>query len=658
MNTNATLFALLFGFVPVAASAGPILAEGAYPGLDAAIERHERQFYHFNALPFGLSLDTAAKSASELEAITAYLSDPGAGPPEAGLGAHPFTLLSTYGEHGDLGMFAGVALAATAFRYRVLKRDGAPPDVLAEARARVVRAVESWHVCYEVTGGGGVVARGIRRVQPEDPSAPPIPGQVPALIPLFDGDGAPLPQPKDNGTYRADNSGGSLPAGQWVWKDSASKDQVVGQVFGMVALYDAIVDDPDIDPTLVERMQADALGLAQVLMTPREISELEGPVGSGVYDLIIMDADGRPTYHHDLHPLSLEKFYLTSPSAQYNVFNVLMALGILQGLYHIAGDAELEAFLYEELMGARGYLELAKVADPDAALDYVLIGEHTNFSNVNMIATALWLGIHLQPDPEVAGVFRDYLEDRWWAREGESRAVKLCKQPFFHAVYMGLTDRGVAPELGLELADLLAGFALGPYLNTPVTNCDAAELAAGKCTAIDGKTVLTLVPGTVEGGNATATEALHPSIRPPSNFDARSDPFRVNGGGGLRLNPGGDLLAAYWMARWFSAAAPGGAQTSPYARDHMPVGGWPPEPPADDPPLQPPDSGPPPVAEPPPDSGPPPADMGAASPPSPPATDSGGCALGRAPGSSTPWALALLFGVACVVSAIRRRALG
>ena len=71
-----------------------------------------------------------------------------------------------------------------------------------------------------------------------------------------------------------------------------------------------------------------------------------------------------------------------------------------------------------------------------------------------------------------------------------------------------------------------------------------------------------------------ATEALHPSIRPPSNFDARSNPFDVNGGGGLRINPGGDLQASYWIGRFMQASPAGQANLSPNARDHMPVGGW------------------------------------------------------------------------------------
>jgi len=585
--------------VPSIAAAEPVFSAGDHPDLDESIARHERQYYLFNALPFGLSLDTGALNDVALDELTAFLAS-GSEDVAKDTGKHPFELLSYYGEHGDLGMFAGVALAGTAFRYMTLKREGADAAVLAQARERVVRAVDAWHIFYEVTGGNGVVARGIRRLVSEDPAAPPIPGKIPELVPLFDADGKPLPAPKDNGTYRTDNSAGSLPGGTWIWKDSCSKDQLVGQIFGMVTLYDAIKDDPDIDQALVTRMEADALGVAKMLMEKREISAMEGPVGDGEYDLIIMDADGRPTFHHDLNPAAVEKFYLTEETNSYNVFNLIMGVGIIKGLHHVTGDADIEAYLYQELLHERGYLKLAEVEDPVAALDYVLAGVQTNYSNVNMMATALWLAIYLETDDQVTTVLRSYLETRWWDRAGEPHSAKLCKQPFFNAVYMGLTDRGISAELTAQTAKLLSGYQLGPYVNHARINCDLDELAAGECLAVDGVTKLTLAPETIAEGNAQAVEALDPSIRPPSNFDARSNPFKVNGGGGLRLNPGGDLLAAYWMARYLTATKTGQANGSPLARDHIPVGPAeePEQPPVDEPPIDNPPPDAPPIDEP------------------------------------------------------------
>jgi hypothetical protein len=565
---------LLCGLVTLSAplAAAPILPAGAYPELDAMMARHGRQFYHINALPFGLSLDAHAKDEASRAAIEQFLAQADSDDVTAVTGQHPFELLKSYGEYGDLGFFGGVAVAGTAYEYLTLKAEGAPAAALAVARARVERAARSWHIFKVVTGGGGLVARGIRRRVPEDPADPPIPDVEIELTPLFDEDGQPLPQPKNNGTYRADNSGGALADGVWSWKDSCSKDQLVGQVFAMCTLYDALKDDPDADQGLVAELAEDARLIGEMLMTRREISDLEGPVGAGEYDLIIFDADGRPTYHHDLNPLSLEKLYLPEGHERFNVFNLIMAIGVIKGLHHVSGDPALEAFLYEEMLGARGYLDKLAASDGLDAMDYIYMGMETNTDNPDMSAVALWLALYHEEDPEVTEALRWFLETRWWDREGEFQTARLSKQPLWHAVYLALSAEGTDPALVEEVADLLSGFDLGPYWNPQRVNCDADEIAAGECLAIDGETVLTLA-GTTMDGDLLATEALHPRIRPPSNFNARSNPFRVNGGGGDRLNPGGDLLASYWILRYLQSREPGEVNVSPHTRDHMPVVG-------------------------------------------------------------------------------------
>ncbi|MCB9786146.1 MAG: hypothetical protein H6744_05560 [Deltaproteobacteria bacterium] len=565
------------------AQAAPLLVPGEHPELDAAMARHERQFYGVNAVPFGLSLNAhfpPAASPAGAEArsvIDAWLQQDAEPDFEAQTGKHPFELVTTYGEHGDLGFFGGVALVGTAFEYMTLKREGAAPDVLAAARARVVRAAESWHVFYAVTGGGGLVARGIRRLVPEDSSAPPIPDPPETPVPLFDADGKPLPAPKDNGTERADASGGALPAGTWSWIDSASKDQLSGQVLGMVALYEAMKGDPDIDQALVTRMQADARGVGEMLMQKRELLGLETAVGFAppgtLYDLIIMDADGRATFFHDLNPLSLEKVYISPDEGNFNMFNLLMAWGIIKGLLHVTGDERLEAFLYEDLLDQREFPRKVDEREAAGALDYMYSGLRTNFDVPDMTAVVLFLGIWLETDPEVAAPLRGYLETGWWQRPGESHTARLAKQPLWHALYLALTEEGTDAGLRGELADLLSGFPLGPYWQDARTNCDEAEIAARECLAIDGTTVLEL-EGQAENGRWMAKEALDPRIRPNSDFNARSNPFEVNGGGGGdRLNPGGDLMAAYWLGRYFEQRAPGERAVSPNARAHRPIGG-------------------------------------------------------------------------------------
>lgn len=553
-------------------AAAPVFEAGADGALDAHLARHLRQFYAFNALPFGLSLDAMARGPEARLLIDGFLADEGATDVQAVTGAHAFDLLADYGEHGDLGQFGGVPLAALAFQYQALKRDGAPAGEVTLVRQRLVRAARSWHVFYRVTGGE-VVARGVRRLVPEEAGSPPIPGPVPDLVPLVDAAGQPLPEPKDNGSWRADLSGGELPAGTWIWVDSCSKDQLLGQVFALVALYDALEGDPDVDPALVADLQADARLVGRMLRVRHEVAGLPGVLGEGLYDLIIFDADGRPTFYHDLNPRSLEKIYVPPTSNKFNVFNLFMALGIVKGLFHVTGDDALEAYLYDELLGARDYLGLVERARSADALDYVWVGSQTNYDNPDMLGLALWLNLYLEADEVVAAPVRTYLEEGWWHRADETHSANRGKQPLWNALYLGLTDRGTDPALVAATRKLLLAFDLGPYWDEPRINCDEAELAAGVCLAVDGATLLTL-DGTSNNGAPVADEALDPSIRPTSNYDARSNPFVVNGGGDpLRLNPGGDLLAAYWLLRWVESKPAGRANLSPRARLHRALPG-------------------------------------------------------------------------------------
>ncbi len=649
MTARWVVVAAMLAMAGGTAHAAAMFPAGANPALEQTMARHERQFYGINAVPFGLSLNahipplSTSEGADARARIDAYLAQSDELDFKAQSGKHPFEVVATYGEHGDLGFFGGVALLGTAFEYMTLKQEGAPAEALAVARARVVRAAEAWHIFYVVTGGGGLVARGIRRVVPEDPSDPPIPDPPETLIPLFGADGKPLPAPKDNGSERADLSDGALPPGTWTWIDSCSKDQLSGQVLGMVVLYEAMKDDPDIDQALVTRMQADARLVGEMLMEKRELLGLETAVSLSpgtLYDLIIMDADKRATFFHDLNPLSLEKVYVAPDGGTFNMFNVVMAWGIIKGLHHITGDPRLEAFLYEDLLSEREFpKKITNRSDP-GAVDYMYQGLKTNFDVPDMTGVVLFLAIWLEKDPTVTAYLRDYLEDAWWARAGESHTARLAKQPLWHALYLASTDRGTDPALVAELADLLSGFTLGPYWEEARTNCDPAEIAAKQCLAIDGKTVLTL-EGQAPNGKWLATEALHPSIRPTSDFNARSNSFEVNGGGGGdKLNPGGDLMGAFWMARYFQARKPGEVAVARNARDHMPIGGV----------VAPPDPGPEPAVEPMPDAAETEADAaGDALAEATPDTAStepvrgGTCAGGGAPGGAVWALLALLF---------------
>ncbi|NOZ01855.1 MAG: hypothetical protein GXP54_08210 [Deltaproteobacteria bacterium] len=570
LSTISYLIIALLSQAP--SPAKTVFNPGDDPALDEHMRIHDRVFYGLNAYPFGIGLTASFKDASALDAVRSWLQQDAEPDVRKFTGKHPYQLIGSY-EGANLGLRGGGSTPGTAFRYMALKQEGAPASELAAARAEVVKALKYLPVVHLITGIPHGIGRGAMLMKSEKADEPPFPDKPPELTPLFDADGTPLPPgEKTNGTNRPDNSGGVLPDGLWYWQDSCSKDQLVGWVAAMATLYDAAVDDPDIDQGLVEDLQDMACAVGAGLRVKYPFTAIDG--NEYMYDLVIMDADGRPSKHHDLNPLSVEKVYMAPGSPIYNVFNLIMGLGIVKGLYHVCGDAESEAFLYQELLGKRDYLGMLPKPGDSETLDYLYVGANTNFSNVNMIAIALFLNIYFENDPEVLDVFRTYMEKRWWDEPGVAQSAIHDKQPYFHALYEAMTDKGSDPARTQEAAALLKAFTLDPYTDEQRLNCDDGELAAGKCTAIDGATVLTLQKSPNRGGHPVATQALDPSIRPPSNFDARTDPFEVNGGGGGKgLNPGGDLHAAYWIMRYLPVRKAGDAAVSPEARVHMPVGG-------------------------------------------------------------------------------------
>jgi len=616
-------------FVVLAAGGGPgwaktVFAPGGDPVLDQKMSAHTRMFYVFNTAPFGIGLTAEYGADADLALIRQFLAQDLSDDPVAVVGKTAFDLVSAYEGGQGIGLRGGGAVPGTAFRYMALKAEGAAPAVLASARRDVVRAIEATHVNYVITGVKGRMARGVQRLHMDDGTS--VPGTIPQLTPLFDDKGNPLPPEKTNDTSRADNSHGLLPAGMWIWEDSCSKDQLDGWVAAMATLYDAANGDPDIDQSLVERMRQEAAEVGAMLREKHKMTALDGQ--DYEYDLVIMDGDGRPTLHNDLNPLSIDAAYTPPDFGTVNVFNLIMAVGIVKGLYHVSGDPAAEAFLYGDLLGKRGYLgKMAGAVDP-GSVDYIYMGVKTNYSNVNMIAIALFLNLWFESDPQVLAATRDFMEARWWDVKGLKQTARLSREPYYHALYLAMTDKGTDTALAAEAASLLKAYRLDPYVSEARVNCDDDELAKKSCLAIDGKTTLTIQDEPNRGGWPVATEALDPSIRPPSNFDARTDPFEVNGGGGNGLNPGGDLHAAYWLLRYLPVQVAGTAARSQFARTHMPAGGWPPVAEEVTPDL--------PAAV---DA----AEPGAQLPATPSGGSSGGCATGRPPSAGFSAVLLLVL---------------
>jgi hypothetical protein len=187
----------------------------------------------------------------------------------------------------------------------------------------------------------------------------------------------------------------------------------------------------------------------------------------------------------------------------------------------------------------------------------------TNFSNVNMAFTAIYSLLRYEGDPELRASYRDILENHMY-RPGMAREAAGLKQSWFDLIFAGLRGGGTDETAVADAVETLGEFVSPPCFNDEVINCDEAETASGTCIGIDGTTTITLVPD--GSGGQTASAPVPKRIRPPSNFEWRSNPFDVNGGGGSRLNPGGDFRAAYWLGRFLQRSGDNDVNVSLLAR--------------------------------------------------------------------------------------------
>jgi hypothetical protein len=558
MFDRARWMAVVSVLVCAGASASRARAEGLVPGpgeagFDAALagkaDAFDRQIHALLTLPVGWGLEAEIGDAQKRAAVDAFFAS-GESDFQKQSGLHPYEVIDRYEEFGDLGMFGGVQAAGDAFRYAVLRDGGAPEAEIAEARAHLVRAMEGLHWYMQVTGEPGVVARGLRRITPEA-GEPPLPGEPVETVPLFDASGNPQPADKKP-TWRDDRSG-ELPF--LVWLDDTSKDQLDGYVFALGAVYDVVADDPAIPADAVARLVDDARALGARLIQKVELS----PGFSS--ELVIVDADGRPTSFHDLSAEEATPGVLLD--APLNGFNGWMALAILRTLYHVTGDEAVGRFYREELLEKRGYL--ANVRDTIAIM---YTGFNTNYSNVNMAFVAAYGLMRYESDDALAAEMRELLETQLYA-PGKDREARGLGQTFFDYVYAAFGAAGSLAGPGAEAlaagTATLVGFPAPPYWNPEVVHCDAQEIASLDCKASDG-TALPLARKPGWNGGVVALDPLPIALQPPSNFHWRSDPHAVNGGGGPRLNPGGDFHAAYWMGRMLVRSADGLANRSPRAR--------------------------------------------------------------------------------------------
>jgi hypothetical protein len=500
--------------------------------LDARARRFDRGFIALIAAHTGVNAELNANDDDARARIDRFFAEDDGFDFEAFDGA-PIESVASYTKVA--GAYAGAGALADAFRYAVLRDEGAACDEVDGARDQLHAALDGMHRAVAITGTPGVIARGYQRRD--------LPGFTVETVPLFDAEGNPFPTEKTNGTWRDDRSG-LYP--EYAWEDSCSRDMLIGWVMGMAAAWEVSRGDASVDPVRLATLRDDAAAIAHNLMI----------VGEDGYDLEIHDADGRLTYHGYLHEDAVDRTYV--PNLGRNGQHAVMALGIVAALARISEDPEVADYLHNDLIRSRDLPGI--VRDHIDLLDF---GVATNFSNYNMAYTGAFLAQRYLCDDTAREAVREGILDGLYATPGEERQPLEMQQSFFDLVALAATARGTAdaplrgpdldPSMLTRATATLAAFP-SPYWAVTRENCDAAEVASLDCIGDDG-TPLPLLADLARGDVVVSAIPVPMRIRPPSNFHWRSDPYRVNGEGNPNaLYPGVDFRLAYWMARSLRSA--------------------------------------------------------------------------------------------------------
>ncbi len=520
--------------------------------LAALALRYDRSFHALSAVSTGGNADVHFDLAltDERAAIEAFLADDDGGWDLADHGGVDALASATH-TGKTTGLYAGVGIAADAYRYAVLRDQGYPEAEVARARGHVVDGMELLHTATAITGISGGLARAVARTD--------IPGAGQSVVvPLFDDAGAALPEPKNNGTWRADNSeGGQYPG--LIWEDSCSRDMALGWVTAYGAIWEAIADDPTFDAADKTRLQADAKAIGEHFQTVR----------ANGYDLELHDPDGRRTQHGCFHEFNID----CGPYSELlrNGFHAFMAIGMVSTLAYVSDDAGLKAYVQDDLIDARN---LPGVTLDDLVIDADL-GHKTNFSGINMIFGGALLAIRYVPDPAARADLRQALVERvYFRKEQYPWHPEDMSQSLFDIVYAAAITEGsvfsapaVAPPaeaLTRGIATLNA-FPAPPFWNHATVNCPDVSCTCDEKQIPEAQKTCVLADGTslellgCVGWNCelVSRTPVPKALRSPSNYEWRSNPYRVNGGGnGQTLMPGVDFRFAYWLGRFLRQPAP------------------------------------------------------------------------------------------------------
>lgn len=504
-------------------------------GYDAALaekaRRFDRVFHAVVAWPMGLNTEVQIADDHPGRAVIAsWLEEDDGWDLEAWSGQSVTALVDGWTKAG--GAYGGVGLAADAYRYGALRDEGADCDEVDVARTQLLRGLDGLHRAVAITGTPGVIARAIARTDLGGL------GPLVEVVPLFDDAGNPLPEEKNNGTWRADNSGGLYE--DTVWEDSCSRDYLIGWAIGFGAAWEVIAADETIDAEVKERLADDARALGHALTV----------VGESGRDLEIPDADGRVTYHGYLHEEAIDRVYLGGSE---NGQNALMALGIMGTYAAVSRDPVLQSYVDRQLVEAR---DLADIAERTAWI--IDFGAGSNYSGYNMGFAGGWLAQRMICDAGAQDDLRAAIDTTLYDRPGEDRQPIESSQALYHLVAakarmggsaFGAGDSPLEQDLLDRTLVVLDEFPDPPFFTEERENCDAAEIESGVCVADDG-TELTLLGYVGWNDKLVAEEPVPMRLRPHSNYYWRSNPYEVNGGSSGSLFAGVDFRFVYWAGRY------------------------------------------------------------------------------------------------------------
>ena len=538
--------------------AGPC-EEGYDAELAAKARRYERTWVTFHTALHGANVDLgiSVDNTEDRALIQSFIDADDGWDFEAFAGKAPLDIFPGSGKVA--GLYAGVGIAASAYRYGVLRDQGYPLEEVDLARQHLLMGLEVFHQAATVPGVKGVIARSLDRVGGHE------------TTPLFDDEGNPLPEKKNNGTWRADESG-LYP--DIIWEDSCSRDYLLGWVTAAGAAWEVMADDPSFEEAIKAQLQGHAKDLGHALMEVRtDPAFCQGldncHLGLG-YDLQIPDADGRRTLHGCLHEHDLD----CNGVLEFidNGFNAVMALGFIATWAYVSEDPELVAYLNDQLIAERDLHVMGR-----DSLDLLAMGQGANWSAWNMAFGGMWSAQRYLTHADARDALQVAVNTSLYDIEGATFLPVETAQSYFDFIYAAGSAGLGAHHLANEAVDkdamdrglgTLHGFSEPPYYDVSMVNCPLSvcecqsedcpgsdkEVAVHACTAPDG-TEFNVLGCYGWKGTMIADTPVPMAIRPASNYHWRSNPYSINSGGvhgemGGQMLPAVDFRIAYWLGRW------------------------------------------------------------------------------------------------------------